>query len=63
MSSLDPIGIFGWLLFGKIFGGKMLGDEMNSFDRLVPFAKILDKLVFKTIGFSVIVTGKKENSR
>jgi len=57
------LGIFGWLLFGKIFRKKTLGGEMNSFDRLVPLAKILDKLVFKTIGLSVIVTGKKENPR
>jgi 2-polyprenyl-3-methyl-5-hydroxy-6-metoxy-1,4-benzoquinol methylase len=56
------LGVFGWLLFGKIFRKKMLGSEMNSFDRLVPFAKILDKLVLKSIGLSVIVTGKKENS-
>ncbi len=56
-------GIFGWLLFGKILRKKMLGSEMNSFDRLVFLAKILDKLVFKTIGLSVIVTGKKENTR
>jgi len=57
------LGIFGWVLFGKFLRKKALGGEMNSFDRLVPLAKILDKLVFKTIGLSVIVTGKRENSR
>lgn len=55
------LGIFGWFFFGKIFRNKTLGNEMNSFDRIVFLARILDKLTFKRIGLSVIVTGKKEN--
>jgi 2-polyprenyl-3-methyl-5-hydroxy-6-metoxy-1,4-benzoquinol methylase len=55
------LGIFGWFVFGKIFRNKKLGNEMNSFDHLVFLARVLDKLTFKRIGLSVIVTGKKEN--
>lgn len=54
------LGTIGWFLFGKVFKRKMLGKEMNSFNQLVPIAKLLDKLFMKRIGLSVIVTGKKK---
>jgi len=53
-------GIAGWLLFGKILNKKMLGSgEMSAFNKIVPLAKIVDKLLAKTMGLSIIVTGIK----
>jgi SAM-dependent methyltransferase len=53
-------GIAGWLLFGKIFNRKMLGSgEMSAFEKIVPVAKAIDKLLGQKTGLSIIVTGKK----
>jgi SAM-dependent methyltransferase len=53
-------GISGWLLFGKILNQKMLSSgEMLAFDKIVPIAKIIDKLLGKKTGLSIIVTGIK----
>jgi len=53
-------GISGWLLFGKILKQKMLSSgEMTAFNKIVPIAKIIDKLVGKKVGLSIIVTGIK----
>ena len=52
----------GWFVSGKILKGKMIGEnEMSFFDRVVPIAKLFDKLVFKKIGISIIVTGIKNS--
>ena len=54
------LGIWGWLLSGKILRKRKLGrGEMNLFNHLVPLAKILDKITFKKIGLSIIGTGIK----
>ncbi len=59
-SYFNFLGIAGWLLFGKIFNKKMLGNnEMSAFNRIVPFATLIDKLILKRIGLSVIITGIK----
>ena len=51
-------GIGGWLLFGKILNQKMLsGGEMSAFNKIVPIAKVIDKLFGKMFGLSIIVTG------
>ena len=57
------LGIGGWLLAGKILKRKKLGnDEMNVFNNLVPFARIMDKITLKKIGLSIICTGIKPNN-
>ena len=54
-------GIGGWLLFGKIFKQKMLSKgEMSAFNKIVPIARIIDKILVKKIGLSIIVTGIKK---
>ena len=53
-------GIGGWLLFGKILNQKMLSSgEMTAFNKIVPLAKLVDTLVWKKSGLSIIVTGIK----
>jgi SAM-dependent methyltransferase len=54
-------GISGWLLFGKILNQKMLSSgEMSAFNKIVPIAKLIDKLFGKKIGLSIIMTGIKK---
>ena len=54
-------GIGGWLVFGKILNQKMLSKgEMSAFNKIVPVAKIIDKLFAKKMGLSIIVTGVKK---
>lgn len=53
-------GVAGWLLFGKIMNKKMLGSgEMSAFDKIVPLAKAVDKILRRSTGLSIIVTGIK----
>jgi SAM-dependent methyltransferase len=54
-------GIVGWFLFGKIMNKKMLGSgEMSAFNKIVPLAKAVDKILGRSIGLSIIVTGIKK---
>lgn len=54
-------GITGWLLFGKIFRSKMLGNgEMSAFNSIVPLARLIDKIFVNRIGLSIIVTAIKK---
>jgi 2-polyprenyl-3-methyl-5-hydroxy-6-metoxy-1,4-benzoquinol methylase len=62
MKYFNFLGIWGWLFTGKILRRKKLGkNEVAAFNNLVPLAKILDNIVLKKIGLSVIVTGIKRN--
>lgn len=52
--------IAGWFVSGTIFRNKTIpNDQMKLYNSLVPFFKLLDKVVFNTIGISVIQVGKK----
>lgn len=54
-------GIAGWILFGKIMNKKMLGNgEMSAFNKIVPLAKAVDKILGRSTGLSIIVTGVKK---
>ena len=54
-------GIAGWFLFGKILKQKRLSSgEMSAFNKIVPIAKFIDKLVGRRTGLSIIVTGIKK---
>lgn len=58
-SHFNFVGITGWFLFGKLFKQKKLGSEMSVFNKIVPFAKVIDNLLLKKAGLSVIVKGMK----
>lgn len=58
----NTMGIAGWWLYGKIFRRKSLGDEMSVFNRMVPAAKLLDKIFAGIAGLSLIVIATKNNS-
>lgn len=53
------LGISGWL-WNKLFRKTEISHgKMDAFDKLVPFAKLLDKLLGKQIGLSVVSVCKK----
>ena len=57
----NSLGIAGWLVSGKIFRARNLGtNEMASFNRLVPLAKLCDKIFFKKAGLSAIIVAQKK---
>lgn len=56
------LGIFAWF-YGKIFQLKTIpAKEMQFFNQLTPFAKIIDKIIFRKAGLSVICVAKKRGS-
>lgn len=60
-SYFNVAGMAGWLLFGKILKQKMLSSaEMSAFNKIVPIAKFIDRLVGRRTGLSIIVTGIKK---
>lgn len=57
----NALGIAGWLLYGKLLGRKTLQDtEMGRYNALVPVAKILDTVLGKKMGLSLITVSQKE---
>jgi 2-polyprenyl-3-methyl-5-hydroxy-6-metoxy-1,4-benzoquinol methylase len=53
-------GIPGWFVSGFIQKNKTIpASQMKIYDALVPVFKIIDKLLFRRIGLSVICVGKK----
>lgn len=57
----NALGIFGWLLYGKILGYRMLEQrEITAYDKMVFFAKAMDFFFNRLLGLSVIVTSKKK---
>ena len=56
----NALGIPAWWFSGTLLRNHLIGDgQMDTYDKLVPLAKILDKLVFNKIGLSVITLGQK----
>ena len=48
-------GIPAWFLFGRILNKKTIeSGPMNLYNKLVPFLKLIDKIVFNQMGLSVI---------
>jgi 2-polyprenyl-3-methyl-5-hydroxy-6-metoxy-1,4-benzoquinol methylase len=51
---------FGWFFYGKVLNKKILPKgPINTYNKLVPIFKLIDKIVFNRIGNSVIIVGKK----
>ena len=54
------IGTLGWFFTGKILRRKTIPEgQMGLYNKLVPIFKIIDKILFRSMGLSVIVVGKK----
>jgi 2-polyprenyl-3-methyl-5-hydroxy-6-metoxy-1,4-benzoquinol methylase len=56
------IGIFGWYITGNLLKKEAIPEgQMKLYNFLVPFFKVIDKIIFNTAGLSVISVGKKIN--
>lgn len=54
------LGIPAWV-YGKIFCLKTIpAGEMRLFNRIVPIARLIDKITFRKAGLSAIIVGKKD---
>lgn len=57
------VGIPGWFVSGKLQRNSNIPDnQMKLFDFLVPLSKVVDSLLFNTVGLSTIVVGRKKKS-
>ncbi len=59
-SYFNAAGIAGWILSGAILKKTTIpAGQMKLYNRLVPIFKVVDKILFNSIGLSVITVGKK----
>jgi 2-polyprenyl-3-methyl-5-hydroxy-6-metoxy-1,4-benzoquinol methylase len=60
MYYFNAAGIFGWLLFGKILNTRQIKKEqMRIYNRFVSIFMLIDKIIFRKSGLSIIITGRK----
>lgn len=56
----NALGIAGWFVSGSLLKNKIIPESQLSFyNRIVPLAKLADALLFRSIGLSVVIVGKK----
>jgi len=56
----NALGIAGWFVSGKLMRKKIIPKgQMSFYNKIVPIAKILDFVLLKKIGLSVISIGRK----
>jgi SAM-dependent methyltransferase len=56
----NAMGILAWM-YGKLFGLHAIpSKKMRTFNRLVPLAKVIDKILFRKAGLSVIMVAQKD---
>ncbi len=56
------IGILGWFVSGQILKKKTIPKgQMKFYNTLVPIIKIIDKIIFNSIGLSTIIVGNKKS--
>ncbi len=59
-SYFNSLGIPGWFVSGKLQKNKIIPKgQMQLFNYVVPISKILDRVLFRKVGLSVICVGKK----
>lgn len=56
----NALGIAGWFVSGKLAKKKTIpASQMSFYNKIVFIAKLIDKVLFNSIGLSTIVVGKK----
>ncbi len=56
----NAMGMPAWWLSGVLFRSSQIkNDQMNLYNKLIPLAKVIDKLVFNKFGLSVITLATK----
>lgn len=57
----NAFGIIGWFIFGTLLKRNLIPeDKMSFYNKIVPLVKLTDIFLFKQIGLSVVVVGKKD---
>jgi len=57
----NALGIAGWFVSGKLAKNKIIpSSQMGFYNKIIFLAKILDFIIFRKIGLSAIVIGKKD---
>lgn len=60
-SYFNAAGIFGWWLNGSLLRRKIIpASQLNTFDKMVPVLKLIDRITFHRLGLSVIGVGRKK---
>jgi 2-polyprenyl-3-methyl-5-hydroxy-6-metoxy-1,4-benzoquinol methylase len=58
--NFNAAGVLGWFLFGKILQSKQLKkNQMNIYNKLVSIFILIDRLLFRIFGLSLIIIGRK----
>ena len=58
--NFNAAGVFGWLLFGKILQSRQLKkNQMSVYNKLVSIFILIDRLLFRIFGLSLIIIGRK----
>ena len=56
----NAVGILGWLINGGIFRKRLIPrKQLQIFDKLIPFIKVVDSITFHSFGLSVFAVGRK----
>lgn len=56
----NAAGIFGWWLAGSVQKKTLLPkNQLNLYNKLIPFIRLIDKISFSKMGLSLIVVGEK----
>jgi SAM-dependent methyltransferase len=54
-------GIPGWFWSGNVQKNKIIpAAQMRTFDRLVPVFRIVDRILFRSVGLSLVMAGRKK---
>jgi SAM-dependent methyltransferase len=57
----NAVGILGWFIFGKVLKRKQIREgQMKLYNALVPVIKIIDAVLLRKIGLSVVAIGKSQ---
>ncbi len=57
----NAMGIPGWYISGKLQGNKTIPKgQMSLYNKLVPAFRLVDTVLFRSIGLSVVMIGKKD---
>jgi 2-polyprenyl-3-methyl-5-hydroxy-6-metoxy-1,4-benzoquinol methylase len=56
----NTAGIFGWWLSGSVQKKTMLPkNQLDLYNKMIPFIRLIDKIVFNRMGLSLIAVGEK----
>jgi SAM-dependent methyltransferase len=57
----NSLGLAGWFLFGKVLKKKQIQEgQMKLYNLLVPIIKLMDAVLLRSMGLSVIAVGKAD---